>query len=193
MVHLKKYKARSKPTTPPPVKWKGLMGLGDEFRYDPSEDNLTRLLEEWEKYWLWAWSSKPPTLECILDLWREILSLMDVRNEKDPPVSIRFTNEKRARGLYEQVNFEFIFGGLIVINAELSFLNCEALVFECMRPGDPKTKRWFEMILINRLMLALEWFTSQITISESWSTSHVYPSPYDVIVIRVQKALEFLK
>jgi len=38
MVHLKKYKARSKPTTPPPVKWKGLMGLGDEFRHDPSEE-----------------------------------------------------------------------------------------------------------------------------------------------------------
>lgn len=183
-----------KPTGQPPIRWSELEEYADEYRYKRSADSLTNLLDNWARYWNWAWGGEPPPTEYLIYIWKSMVNLIEINEHESGRKVIRFTDPSSAQALANKVanslfSYLMLSNFIVVINAELCFLNMEGVILATVSEAHPDYRRWSSMILLNRLILAFERFCFKTEISEDWEETVRIPSSFEVMIERVKRLI----
>lgn len=176
------------------LKWPQLAFLAGKFRNSLSANDLSCLLDAWESYWNGKWDHKPPTLNILLEKWRQLALLVEAV-EEDNVCRFRFVAANSARTLAHEIKCELFtsvsFSQFIIVNnAELCFFNVFEKSLATIKGYPGLWERWLRMVLVNRVMLALERFAIKTAISEGWQYPTSFPHPIEVMINRVERVLK---
>jgi len=173
------------------ITWKQLEELGQQFRTTGTRDHLDKLLAAWKVYADKFFENHPVIYEELAFGWRELYRLIEFRNVDDGTLFYRFKDPVKARELQNSLRTklfatylsgEFVF----VVNTELCFLGYDDYLRKARESQEDFPNGWTNMILINRLMMALECFTMKMDVSDDWQESIRLPNEHEVIVARVK-------
>lgn len=177
------------------VTWRDLENLGEAFRDSDSEEAQRALVSAWQRYLQAVWPDEQVGLEELAFTWKDLRRNIEFRDQVGAtPPGYRFIDAEHARALQQRLKYgifsSYVSGRNIAVrNAELCFLGYDAM-FERLRREGGLVPGMTDMILANRLMLALERFTLKMTVSGEWQDSVGSPNDREVVVDRVSDFLD---
>ncbi len=175
--------------------WRYLESIGEAFRDNGSEEAQRALISAWQRYLRDTGANDLISIEELAFTWRELRRNIEfIEQDGTTPPGYRFIDAEQARALQQRLKdgifSSYVSGRNITVrNAELCFLGYDAM-FERQRRDGRLVPGMTDMILVNRLMLALERFALKMTVSGEWQDSAGSPTDHEVMVDRVSDFLE---
>jgi len=172
------------------VTWRQLEQLGNAFRASAARSDLGKLLAAWREYSKGYDVEDGDIYSSLAMVWKALCKLLEFRCEDNGALSYRFNDTGKAKELQNwlrqnlfkaYLSGEFIF----VVNAELCFLGLDGYI-KTEKDADRVPSGLIDMILINRLMLAMERFALKVDVLNDWQQDDWSPTVYDVVVARVK-------
>ncbi len=210
------------PTISPDVTWKHLTRFAGAFYGEPSDATLSTLLANWQIYWNWSWNGNPPEMAYLLEIWQELVEHIEVKSPGTDevlqfPESLGLIREVSGQsalateaGQIEIPEFRLeqkrrapelsfaIMTGLFpgrftrIVNTELSHIGLVAEILRTPFEQEQMRQEALEMVLINRLYLALERYAYKLDMAD-WVGHDMDPPSYVVFIDRVQRSLGYYR
>lgn len=175
-----------------PVTWQSLCARVMEFRKVPDPSNLETLLYNWERYWDEYRKNDSISLEKMMNLLHQVYAILEI-NYRTSSMLYRFGGISETFDLQMKIKKEVFGGGTVIFNAALSGLDFDRIAITLFSRGKKEEAlRLASMILINRLILALEHFCSLEPV-DTWTRPFKIPNEMEMIVFRPKSALGVAK
>lgn len=168
------------------ISWHDLEQLGDEFRASAKRSDLDKLLAAWSEY-----SGRfEVDYETLALAWKGLCKILEFKSDEHGALYYRLNDLEKATELHawlrENVFKTYLTGEfLFVRNTELCFLGMDEYI-KNEKDADRVPSSWITMILVNRIVLALERFALKMDVSGEWQKDEWTPQADEVIVGRMR-------